>query len=319
LSLQDTIDSKQSEKSPSRAFLTRSVELGLQPALLVASLGLWLVYPDKPAIYLVVLVGGQILLGTLEHVIPQRPDWVQPTRELSRNIAIAVVILAWSIVLAHFYQSTFSEPLAALRSSLHLDFWPTTWPLFVQVFLAFVVAEFFQYWIHRAEHRWGLVWRFSGHGAHHSFKHLGAINSGVDHPFELFLLVAPAALTELLFGAGIAAAGAAIITVTQTSIAHSNLRLNTKWIGGFLTTNEYHIRHHSIVFAESNTNYSCSAIIWDRIFGTFAAGPTLEAGIGPSEPSLWEKIMMPIREPSDSEITPGVSHAESLAKSPVRY
>ncbi len=57
--------------------------------------------------------------------------------------------------------------------------------------------------------------------------------------------------------------------------------------------------------AESNTNYGCSAIVWDRLFGTFADSRTAEAGIGPTEPTLWQKFLMPVREPLDSKIAPG--------------
>jgi sterol desaturase/sphingolipid hydroxylase (fatty acid hydroxylase superfamily) len=58
---------------------------------------------------------------------------------------------------------------------------------------------------------------------------------------------------------------------------HSNLDLDSKGIGWLFTTNGYHFRHHSRVFEESNTNYGCAAIVWDRVFGTFAEGPTFLA------------------------------------------
>ena len=92
--------------------------------------------------------------------------------------------------------------------------------------------------------------------------------------------------------------------VALASIAHSNLDLNTKVIGWLFTTNRYHIHHHSMVLAESNTNYGCSAIVWDRLFRTFSDAETREAGTGPTEPSLWEKLIMPLRQPADTAIAP---------------
>jgi len=56
---------------------------------------------------------------------------------------------------------------------------------------------------------------------------------------------------------------------------------------------------------ESNTNYGCSAIIWDRVFGTFLDRDISEAGTGPTEPTLWEKFLMPLKEPDDTSIAPG--------------
>ena len=106
-------------------------------------------------------------------------------------------------------------------------------------------------------------------------------------------------------GTGAAAAGAAILTVTQASIAHANIALNTRWIGLLFTTNKYHICHHSVVLEESNTNYGCSAIIWDRVFKTFLDKTTGEAGTGATEPTMWGKFLMPFKEPEDTAIAPG--------------
>jgi len=280
------------------------LKYGLQPAILVAVLAVWYFNADFPAIYVVILVGVQLLLGILEHWLPARQTWMQPAREKLIILAIVVVGVVVSVMVVALYADIVAGPLAEFRQAVHLDIWPSGLPLLVQVFMVFFLGEFIWYWIHRAEHRWQFVWRMSGHGAHHSFKHLGAINFGANHPMESFVLVLPAAIVELIFGVGIAAAGAAVFSATQASIAHTNLNLNSKWIGWLFTTNHYHIRHHSVVLEESNTNYGCSAILWDRVFGTFVDSPIVEAGIGPTEPNLWEKFLMPLREPVDSEIAP---------------
>lgn len=160
------------------------------------------------------------------------------------------------------------------------------------------------YWIHRAEHRWYFVWRVSGHGAHHSFKKLNALNFGLNHPLELFFLAIPAALMEVIFGVELAAVGASILLVTQASIVHSNLNMSSKWVDWVFTTNRHHIRHHSVVLEDSNINYGCGTLIWDRVFGTFIDSSTRECGVGPTEPTLVQKLFMPVREPSDTAVAP---------------
>jgi sterol desaturase/sphingolipid hydroxylase (fatty acid hydroxylase superfamily) len=185
-----------------------------------------------------------------------------------------------------------------------LDIWPHHWPILAQLLMVFFASEFIWYWMHRAEHRWTWVWRLSGHGVHHSFKKLNALNFGLNHPIEYFFIVLPSILVELIFGVGVAAAGASVLTVIQTSIVHSNINLNSRGIGWLFTTNRYHICHHSVDLDESNTNYGCSAIIWDRIFGTFLDTRISEAGTGPTEPSLWKKFLMPIKQPVDTAIAP---------------
>lgn len=282
----------------------RAVEYGLQPALLAAALLLWHPLRERPELYLFVLVAAQVVLGVLEHFIPARADWVQGPREKLANIALVAVFTAFAGVVTVLYHGGLSEPLGELRASLALDLWPTAWPLAARVLLAFLASELVWYGIHRSEHRFAWLWRVSGHGVHHSFKRLNAINFNANHPLEAFLILIPMTLLTLVFGVGEEAGAASLLVVVNASVVHSNLKLNTRGIGWFFTTNAYHFRHHSKILEESNTNYGCAAIVWDRLFGSFAQGTTQELGIGPSEPRMWEKLLLPIRQPGDVTVAP---------------
>lgn len=92
--------------------------------------------------------------------------------------------------------------LGGLRVHLGLDLWSAAWPLPARVLPAFFASELVWCWIHRSEHRFAFLWRVSGHGVHHSFARLNAINFNTDHPFEALLSVLPMTLVTLLFGAG---------------------------------------------------------------------------------------------------------------------
>jgi sterol desaturase/sphingolipid hydroxylase (fatty acid hydroxylase superfamily) len=276
----------------------------LQPTLLVLVITYWVVNPTRAETYVVVVLFVQMVLGLAEHFLPARPSWSTTPKEKAGNAALVIALSSIAALVTALYAIGLAEPLKDLRAALNIDIWPHAWPLLVQLFMVFFLSEFLWYWMHRAEHKWSIVWRLSGHGAHHSFKRLGALNFGLNHPIEYVLIVLPSAIVELTFGVGYAAAGAAALTVTQASIAHANIALNTKWIGLFFTTNKYHICHHSMVIEESNTNYGCSAIIWDRLFGTFLDKHIDEAGTGPTEPTLWQKFLMPIQELEDTAIAP---------------
>lgn len=284
----------------------RLIYWALQPVLLLSVLTAFYFNQDEPAMYLVCLVFVQLVLGVVEYQYPARDMWIQPAKEKTGLITIAVLVGVTGTVVSGWYHDVLAPPLSELRQHLHLDIWPHHWPVLAQVFLAFFAGEFIWYWMHRAEHRWPLIWKVSAHGAHHAFKKLNAINSGANHPLELLWIVLPQIIVELLFGVGNAILGSLILLVTQASIAHCNLRLNTIGIGLFFTTNAYHIRHHSADLVESNTNYGCAAILWDRIFGTFVDSGIRDAGIGPIEPTTLEKLLMPIREPVGSVIAPGI-------------
>lgn len=289
---------------PASGPAARIVKYALQPLAIVWVLGYWMLNRGDPSVFLITIGGLHLVLGVLERLMPARPGWLPHGRELLLNIALVIALTTAFGYVALVYDDLLREPLAALREQLNLDIWPHGWPLLVQVALVFLFSEFIWYWFHRAEHRWSLFWRVSGHGVHHSFKHLNALNFGLNHPFEIFVLVLPAALVELTFGVGPAAFGAALLTTAQASIAHANLDLNARGIGWLFTTNRYHISHHSVVLEESNTNYGCSTILWDRVFGTFHDAPTVEAGTGPTEPTLMQKAVMPFREPADTAIAP---------------
>ena len=284
--------------------IPRMVKYALQPMAIVLILAYWMSDPGNPLVFAITIGSLHVVLGGLERVMPARPGWLISPLLMCRNVAIVILFTLLIGVVAEVYDAVLREPLSSVRETLGLTFWPSSWPLLAQVFLIFFLSEFIWYWLHRAEHRWHLIWRVSGHGAHHAFKRLGALNFGLNHPLEFFWIVLPATLVELTFGVGPAAAGAAILGAAQASMAHSNLDLNTRVIGWLFTTNRYHIHHHSMVLEESNTNYGCSAIVWDRLFGTFADADTTEAGAGSIEPSLWQMAMMPVREPKEISIAP---------------
>jgi sterol desaturase/sphingolipid hydroxylase (fatty acid hydroxylase superfamily) len=286
-------------------YLHRLLFYFLQPVLLVIVIGYWTLDPGREETYLLTVVFVQLVLGFTEHYFPARPGWLTDVREKTRNVVLVIVLSAIALTVAEVYRVWLANPLEAFRHSIGLDIWPHEWPLLAQLFLVFFSSELLWYWMHRSEHRWSLVWRLSGHGSHHSFKKLGALNFGLNHPVEYFFILLPSALVELTFGVGAATAGAAILMVSQASIVHANIAMNTRGIGLLFTTSKYHICHHSAVLEESNTNYGCSAIVWDRIFGTFLDKSIDEAGTGPTEPTMWEKFLMPFKQPADTAIAPG--------------
>jgi sterol desaturase/sphingolipid hydroxylase (fatty acid hydroxylase superfamily) len=284
--------------------VSRAIEYGLQPALLAGALLVWSRYGDRPDLYLWVMLGVQVILGALERIFPARPDWVQAAREKATNLVIFAAFTVFAGALSGLYRSSLAQPLAGLRAGLGFELWPHAWPMALRVMLAFLASEFIWYWLHRSEHRFAWLWRASGHGVHHSFKRLNAINFNANHPLEAFVILIPMTLVTLFLGAGEETGAAALLLLVNASVVHTNLKLNARGIGWVFTTNAYHFRHHSSVFEESNTNYGCAAILWDRLFGTFATGTTREAGIGPSEPRLWQKLLLPLRQPADVTVAP---------------
>jgi sterol desaturase/sphingolipid hydroxylase (fatty acid hydroxylase superfamily) len=285
---------------PRHPRLARAVALVGHPLLLAGALGLWWALGATDDAVLPVLAAALASSITLERLVPAMPGWRLGVGAHLRLGGVYLLGLLLSGLMIAGYESLLPDALAPLRARIGAVLWPGSWPTLVQALLLFFASDLIYYWAHRAIHRWAPVWRMTGHGFHHAFQNLHAINTGTNHPFELVLLTLPLVLLAALTGAPEAATGAAgILLLTNTTLAHANVRMDTPVFNLFFTGSDQHRRHHSVVFEESNTNYACNAILWDRLFGTFSRGEVRQTGIGPTQPALWRMFLLPFREPQD--------------------
>lgn len=279
-----------------------AIENLLHPFLLTGGIVTWFLFNGSPSAFILAILSTHILLRICENHHPSHPDWRQSKNDILIILVITIFGLVFTILVDYLYKSSLSTFISTTGINLSLNLWPNYWPSLIQIFLVYFLSEFVFYWIHRSMHSSGFFWKLSGHGFHHSFKNLHAINFSTSHPFEIFFLAIPSILLTFILGATPEVIiGGQIILSINASLAHSNIQTNSKWIGLIFTTSAQHSRHHSAVFKESNSNYSCNAIIFDRIFGTYSEGPIVDTGIGPLEPNLKEKLLLPFREPSYAE------------------
>jgi sterol desaturase/sphingolipid hydroxylase (fatty acid hydroxylase superfamily) len=292
--------------------LQRWIERLAHPALLLGAYVVWQTMGRSADALLVAAVCAFAALMLLEHLVPAVPAWRLRMGQRLQLAGLYVMSFVLFGFLASVHEALLLAPLAATRDALGLG-WPSTLPIVVQVLLLFFASDFLYYWVHRAIHRWGGLWKASGHGFHHAFQNLHALNVGTNHPFETVLLALPMVLVATLFGAGAeAVAGASVLIVVNTAAAHANVRMETPGLNWIITSANQHRRHHSNVFEVSNTNFACNAILWDRLFGTYSTGEVAQTGIGPGEPTLAQKFMLPFREPDF------VDTAASRARKPQR-
>ncbi|WP_295363112.1 sterol desaturase family protein [Arenimonas sp.] len=291
-----------------QTLVQRWVECLAHPCLLLGAYLLWEAMDRGGGAVFVALAGAFSVLMLLEHFMPAMPGWRLGPRQ--RLVLTGLYLMTFVLfgVMAAAYEATLANPLAPARESLGLG-WSGNLPMIAQVLLLFFASDLLYYWIHRAIHRWGWLWKASGHGFHHAFQNLHALNVGATHPFEIVLLALPMVLVAALSGAsGEAVGGATVLVVVNTAAAHANVRMDTPVLNWFFTSANQHRRHHSRVFEDSNTNYACNAILWDRLFGTFSRGEVEQTGIGPFEPSLGQKFMLPFREPAFADTAATRAH-----------
>ena len=230
-------------------------------------------------------------------------EWLLNWRDV-RIDAFWVFTLAfiWFPIFSEYYETPVSSVFKALRDASNFPFKLQAYSVIGLVVMAMIgifASEFIGYWAHRLQHRFMLLWRI--HATHHHITKMSAARSDRTHPLEIISLQLGTATALAYLGAsGAVIAVALVFRVTTAYINHSNLPLTSGVFGWLFNTNEYHQLHHSCNYAQSNSNYGCTVIIWDRIFGTFSAYQPIEkAGNGTGrELSLIEQITIPFRSNS---------------------
>jgi sterol desaturase/sphingolipid hydroxylase (fatty acid hydroxylase superfamily) len=276
----------------------RWIERLAHPLLLGGATLVWLALGRGGGAMFAAFIAAFAVIMVLEWRVPAMPEWRLRPGQRALLAGLYVMTFALFGVFNAIYEATLVQPLVAARGALGLG-WPDGLPLLAQVLLLFFASDFIYYWIHRAIHRWGVLWKASGHGFHHAFQNLHALNVGTNHPFELVLLTLPMVLVATVFGApGEVVAGATLLVSVNAAAAHANVRMQTPVFDWVFTSANQHRRHHSSEFGVSNTNFGCNVILWDRLFGTYSSGEVQQTGIGPGEPTLAQKFMLPFREPA---------------------
>ncbi len=140
-------------------------------------------------------------------------------------------------------------------------------PFAVQIFLFYLLRDFFGYWVHRAQHHFKFLWAF--HTTHHSqvYLNFGTTNRfhPLDHFFHEFLMYIPLRIL-----------GADPLTWLSLYLLHEFLGLlqhtEIPWRFGplykIIVGPMFHAYHHSIDPAHYNRNFGANFGFWDYLFGT---------------------------------------------------
>jgi len=176
------------------------------------------------------------------------------------------------------------------------------WSAYILGPLAFLlVYDFFNYWMHRAQHKW--FWR--QHAIHHSIENLSAINSYF-HPTEpLFRLACITFPMTFLFGVDGAGASvlAAMLDAAYGNFIHSPISVHFGRFGRFfLVDNRYHRIHHSVEGRHFDKNFATATPIWDVLFGTAhfpAADEWPDTGVHdqPEPRTVGDYLLRPVSKP----------------------
>jgi sterol desaturase/sphingolipid hydroxylase (fatty acid hydroxylase superfamily) len=154
-------------------------------------------------------------------------------------------------------------------STFQLDqIWPgVTDGAIASLCLYVIVFDFFDYWIHRAQHAWRPWWAL--HSLHHAQRQMTCWSDNRNHLLDDVLR--DVLMVCLAFLIGISPSQFVLIVVLMQlseSLQHANLRLSFGKIGElFWVSPRFHRLHHSIEYGFGH-NFGVLLPVWDILFGT---------------------------------------------------
>ncbi len=160
-------------------------------------------------------------------------------------------------------------PATQINSVLHFSTIPdqvAKLPWLVQFFLAVLIADLAQYWIHRSMHMVRPLWRV--HAIHHSSKALDWIAGSRAHLIEDVMVRGGILIPMMLiFPPGMLVAYLFFVNIHATW-AHCNFGPTVKWLEPYLVQPRFHHWHHTAQKEAIDRNFAIHFPWIDKIFGT---------------------------------------------------
>ena len=171
---------------------------------------------------------------------------------------------------------------------------------------AFVILDFSTWFAHLASHKLPVLWRI--HRMHHADPGFDVTTGLRFHPLEILLSMGWKTIVVIALGAPVLSVLIFEIVLNATSMfSHANIRLPLAvdaLLRRLIVTPDMHRVHHSVLRAETDSNYGFNLALWDRLFGTYVAQPgaghdAMQIGLGAMSasiaPQLGASLAMPIR------------------------
>lgn len=242
-------------------------------------------------------------VAVLEFTVPRRPRTVDWRRRWTINLSILVIdVLVQRVTLGAI---AFATALYAESHGWGLFRWLVL-PGWIAAPVGFLLLDFAVYLQHVLSHALPVFWRL--HQVHHADLDVDLTTGTRFHPFEILV-------SALYKAAVVAAFGISPWTVLvfeavlngSAVFNHGNISLPMPLEGALrsvIVTPDMHRVHHSVIAAETNSNFGFFLSVWDRLCGTYRAQPArghagVELGLPdwrePSQVGLAAVLTLPFR------------------------
>jgi sterol desaturase/sphingolipid hydroxylase (fatty acid hydroxylase superfamily) len=225
-------------------------------------LGLWAIL--VPSALFAVLAIWEMVMPRRTLALGRMPRWITHGVFFLCNAALGRVLLALVTVAS---AAAWAQDVGFGLFNL------TSWPIWLEILLAFMLLDFAVWLQHLLMHKIPLLWRM--HKVHHSDRDLDVSSALRFHPFELLVSVLYKSAWVVLLGVPPIVAVAFELWLSANALFnHSNIAL-PRWLDAILrpvlVTPDYHFVHHSVHVREQNNNFGFALTWWDRLFGLYLA------------------------------------------------
>ena len=222
--------------------------------------------PLSASSYLVAAIAAG-LITVHETVLPYRREWRPQRGEVANDVAFITLVQVLLPLVLSLSVVLWTAGALQSRGWTVSGIWPHELPIAIQASLMLLAADFPRYWMHRAFHRFGWLWRL--HAVHHSPHRLYWLNVGRFHPIEKAIQYAVDTLPFVLLGVPEGALALYFIFYAINGFfQHSNCSARLGPLNYVVSGPELHRWHHSTLPSESDRNFGNNLILWDVLFGT---------------------------------------------------
>jgi sterol desaturase/sphingolipid hydroxylase (fatty acid hydroxylase superfamily) len=197
---------------------------------------------------------------------------LRPARKVDRlaDLKIDLFSFALAVLMNRLSRRTVDTVIDAISPGFvlsGLDYLRSL-PSAMKIGLALLLVDFTIYWIHRAQHRFDVMWRT--HKWHHSVEHMywfAGFRTSFLHSliYNIPQVLIPMQLFHLSpLEAGVGYSLGLFIQFWE----HTNVRVNIGPLKYIFITPQYHRVHHSAT-RHQGMNLGTTFSIWDRTFGTY--------------------------------------------------
>lgn len=163
------------------------------------------------------------------------------------------------------------QPAVAFFGWMNLEAiqaWISGLPFLVELLIALVITDLFQYWAHRFFHSHHYLWRF--HSIHHSTENMDWLAGSRTHFIDIFFTRSISYIPLYVLGFSTITFNVYILFIAiHAVLIHANTRINFGFLKYIITTPQYHHWHHCEEPEHYGNNFAVVFPFIDKLFGTY--------------------------------------------------